>query len=82
MDTYRAEQANDIPDDDRPTDIVIADLVKQRDDLTDLVRSLQTENAQLQRAVRELKDVSQSSQTLYSPDERGHGPYGKVKSTW
>ncbi len=51
----RAIAANDIPDDDRPATVVISDLVAERDDLRDLVRSLQTELEQAHRAIRELE---------------------------
>lgn len=51
----RVEQANNIPEDDRPADIVIAELVAHRDSLNELVASLRTENAQLQRRNRELE---------------------------
>ena len=85
-----AERANDVPNLDRPADVVIADLVKQRDDLSDLVNSLRTENAQLNRDNRELtrsireleREGVYQQPVLYAPGEGGHRPARTGKSVW
>lgn len=80
---HRLEQHTNQPDDDRPDDVVIADLIKERDSYRDLVNSLRTENAQLQRAIKELeREGLYLPPVLYAPGEQGHQPAHTDESVW
>lgn len=80
--TYRTKRANDIPDNDIPLDIIVKQQAETITQQGYTIASLQTEVAQLKRAIKELETEHKAIDFVVIQGEPDGTPWNGTAQTW